>query len=295
MQGIFVKSPLLKIILGILSSLAILMLVLLVGLTEETRMQAQTANWEGRSIENGAILFSNNCSNCHGDDGKGLPNVAPALNSHYFFTKRLADVGFAGSLKDYVKLTVAAGRPSKANSQWAQRMPTWGSLYGGPLRNDQVEDVVAYVMNWEQSALEQTPEEDPWQCFQDVATPCEAQTVGEAPAAAPKEEAAPAGPREPSELFNAMGCSGCHNLTEPQTDTNLGQPGPNFGNLAENAAKRVEGLSAEEYVHQSIVDPSAHVVEGYMDGIMPQNFAEKMTEEEIQGLVNWLLSPDRGQ
>ncbi len=298
MQGIYIKSPILKIILGILASLAAIILILLVGVTEEVRMQDQTENWEARSIENGAVLFSNNCSSCHGPDGKGLPGVAPALNSHYFFTERIKDVGWAGSLKDYVALTVAAGRPSKTNTQWAQVMPTWGAEYGGPLRADQVEDVVAYVMNWEESALAQTAEEDPFQPFLDVSKPPELQTIAaeegaEAPAA---EAAAPSeGPREPSVLFTEMGCVGCHNLAEPQTTSNRGPVGPNLGNLYEHAGDRVPGQSAEEYVHNSIVNPSAYVVEGYMDGIMPQNFSEKMSEEEIQALVEWLLNPNREQ
>ncbi len=290
MQGLFIKSPVLKIVLGILSSLAAIALMMLLILTEETRMEAQTNSWAGREVENGAALFANNCSSCHGPDGKGLAGVAPALNSHYFFTERLSDVGWAGSLEDYVQLTVAAGRPSKTNTQWAQVMPTWGNAYGGPLRADQVEAVTSYVLNFEGSALEQTAEEDPWQPFRDVRKAPEAQTVGEPGVAeAPADAAASEGPRDPEVLFQTMTCVACHNLGADQTATNRGPVGPNMGNLAENAATRVEGLSAEEYIHQSIVEPNAHVVEGYMAGIMPQTFAQQMSEEEINGLVAWLL------
>ncbi len=49
------------------------------------------------------------------------------------------------ALYDYGELTVAAGRPSKANSQWGVMMATWGAEYGGPLRADQVANVAAYV------------------------------------------------------------------------------------------------------------------------------------------------------
>ena len=35
---------------------------------------------------------------------------------------------------------------------------------------------------------------------------------------------------------------------------------------------------------------NAYVVEGYVAGIMPQNFSETMSEDEINGLVTWLLS-----
>lgn len=296
MQGLFIKSPVLKIVLGIMASLGAIALVAIVLLTEEARMEAQTASWEGRAIENGATLYYNNCASCHGPDGKGLPGVAPALNSHYFFTQRMQDVGWAGTVEDYVQLTVAAGRPSKTNTQWAQMMPTWGSSYGGPMRGDQVEAVTAYVMNFEGSALAQTAEEDPWQPFRDVRKPVEQQTIGDVPlevAAAP-EAAAPSGePRDPETLFTTMTCVACHNLAEDQTQSNRGPVGPHFGNLAENAATRVAGLSAEEYIHQSIVEPGAHVVESYVNGIMPATFSQQMSEEEINLMVTWLL--EQGQ
>jgi mono/diheme cytochrome c family protein len=290
MQGVFIKSPILKITLGILAALLGIVLVLLVLFTEEARMEAQTASWEGRTIENGAALYYNNCASCHAPDGRGIPGVAPALNSHYFFTERLNDVNWAGSMFDYVELTVAAGRPSKTSTQWAQIMPTWGNTYGGPMRGDQVTAVTAYVVNWERAALEQTVDEDPWIPFLDVAKPPEQQAIvpGEAVDAPPAAE--PTGPRDPEVLFNqVLGCMGCHNLDQAQTATNRGPIGPHLGNLATNAATRVPGQSAEEYVYESIVEPNVYIVEGYPSGIMPQNYDQLMSEEEIQLMVAWLL------
>lgn len=297
MQGLFTTSPILKIAWGILGALASIILLLFVLMIEDVRMEDQTNNWVAREIENGAILYANNCASCHGPDGKGLPAVAPALQSHYFFTTtgRLADVGYIGSLEDYVLLTVAAGRPSKANSQWAQKMPTWGNQFGGPMRGDQVVEVTKYVMNWRESAIAQTPEEDPFQPFLDVKKPAGEQSIavlmGATPPA-PAEAAAPAegGVRDPETLFTTMACMACHVMDQPQDAANRGAIGPNFGNLAENAAARVAGLSAEEYIYQSIIEPGAHVVEGYAAGIMPADFSTKMSEEEIRGLVAWLLN-----
>ncbi len=295
MQGPFIKSPILKIVLGILASLIAIALVLVVLLTEETRMEAQTGSWSGRQIENGAVLYANNCASCHGPEGRG--GAGPALRSHYFFTDtgRLADVGWAGTLHDYVELTVAAGRPSKTAGQWAVIMPTWGQSYGGPLRGDQVESVTAYVVNWQNDALAQTAEEDPWIPFQDVRKPASQQSIDPPPLEESEDTAvASDGPRDPETLFESMACKACHNLAEPQTADNRGPVGPNFANLAENAATRVEGLSATEYVHQSIVKPGDYVVEGYVDGIMPKTFAETMSEDEINSLVEWLLTQSGG-
>ena len=300
MQGLFVKSPILKIALGILGALGCIILLGLVLATENVRMADQTDNWAAREIENGALLYANNCASCHGPNGKGLPGVAPSLNSHYFFTDtgRLADVGYIGSLESYVRLTVAAGRPSKANSQWAQRMPTWGSQFGGPMRGDQVIEVTKYVMNYRDAALAQTPEEDPFQPFKDVKKPVGEQSIAVLMGAEPPAPVEPApvvegGVRAPAELFTAMACAGCHMLDQPQDASNRGPVGPNMGNLADHACTREAGMSAEDYVYQSITEPGAFVVEGYITGIMPPDFTTKMSEEEIRGLVAWLLDPAR--
>jgi cytochrome c551/c552 len=142
-------------------------------------------------------------------------------------------------------------------------------------------------MNWQLEALEQTPEEDPWIAFQD--TPSRAAPGGAAPAA----EAAAEGPRAPEDIFVTLGCAGCHNLDQPQTDANRGPVGPHLGNLAENAATRVTGQDASEYVHTSILHPNDYIVPGYPANIMPQNLADRITQEELDMLVEWLLSPDR--
>ncbi len=302
MHRLYTRSPVAKVMWGILTSLIGIIALLLVLVSEVPRMEAQTINWEGRSIENGAILFDSNCAICHGPNGQGLLGIGPGLNSYYFFTPtgRLADVGWVGSLEDYVKLTIAAGRPSKTDSQWPEVMPTWGGQFGGPLRGDQVEDLTAYVMNWQGSALAQTPEEDPFQPFDDVIKPVEFQNtaflfLSEEEQSAALEEYKARSIRAPEELWQSEACFACHNLAVRQEDE-PGQNGPNMADLFERAGSRVEGLTAEEYVYQSIVDPAAFVVLTYEDvGKMPQNFADKLSEDEIQGLVAWLLDPERDQ
>jgi mono/diheme cytochrome c family protein len=287
---LYVRSPIVKIGLGIASLFLTIALLLFLGILEERRMEAQTGNWDGRAIENGAALYANNCYNCHGMDGKGLPGVGPALNSKYFFTQRLTDIGWSGSLHDYVALTVAAGRPSKVSTQWAQMMPTWSQQFGGPFRDDQVEAVTNFVLNWQEDALAQgTPDNpDPWQFFADAPSRAVADEDG-APAAEVAPE--PTGPRSPQDLFASMGCLGCHNLDQSQTPDNRGPVGPNMANLHETAD--MHGEDAVTYVYNSIVNPNAYISEGYMAGIMPQNFGERMSEEEIDAMVEWLLDPNR--
>src|SRR4030067_414203 len=48
----------------------------------------------------------------------------------------------------------ARGPPRRtAGPTSPRRMPTWSQRFGGPLRDDQVDALVAFVMNWEDRAL----------------------------------------------------------------------------------------------------------------------------------------------
>jgi cytochrome c oxidase subunit 2 len=82
------------------------------------------------------------------------------------------------------------------------------------------------------------------------------------------------------------GCNGCHTLDDANATA---QVGPDLNDLAARAGTRVKGEGADEYVHESIVDPPAFVVKGYPGDTMPRDFADKLTPEEIDTLVKYLL------
>lgn len=84
---------------------------------------------------------------------------------------------------------------------------------------------------------------------------------------------------------NAPGCTTCHSL-EPDVVV----VGPSHAKIGADAGSRVSGLSAEEYLRQSIVTPDAVVTEGYAAGVMYQNFGQDLTTEEIDDLVAFLLT-----
>jgi mono/diheme cytochrome c family protein len=73
-----------RILVGTLSFLGIMVLVGWIAINEGARMQAFDQQYLARSIERGGMLFSANCSTCHGTDGLGSGR-APALNSPYLF------------------------------------------------------------------------------------------------------------------------------------------------------------------------------------------------------------------
>ena len=264
------NNTLLKITVGILAVLGIVLATAIVGFGELDRLSRREANFAGRGIENGAKLFETNCIGCHGVQGQGLPGVAPALNSEEFFTTRLQDVHYAGTLQSYIELTIAAGRPV-GSGQYAAVMPTWGEEYGGPLRPDQVQDLASYILNWESTAVAAGGGE---------ATPTEEVVID--PNADPVEIG--------KAVYAANACAGCHG--EPG---GAGVIGPNLGGIATRGGTEVAGLSAEEYIHQSIVEPNAFIVPQCPAGpcspnLMTQTFGTTLSEAELNGLVQYLLT-----
>jgi hypothetical protein len=49
-------------------------------------------------------------------------------------------------------------------------------------------------------------------------------------------------------------------------------------------------LSAEEYLRESIVDPVAYIVDGYLVDAMPKGYKILLSEEDIDSLVAFLLT-----
>ena len=84
---------------------------------------------------------------------------------------------------------------------------------------------------------------------------------------------------------NAPGCITCHSL---ETDVTL--VGPSMAGVATRAETEVDGLTAEEYLRQSIVEPNAHVVDGYVEGVMYQNFGTDLPSKSIDDLTAYLLT-----
>jgi nitric oxide reductase subunit C len=101
------------------------------------------------------------------------------------------------------------------------------------------------------------------------------------------------------ELFHAAppGCFTCHS-TAPGVEL----AGPTLANMVSRAERIVASAAytgaatdAEGYIRESILEPSAHLVEnGFwsVDGrsIMPHNYGETLTPEQVEQLVAYLMT-----
>ena len=75
------------------------------------------------------------------------------------------------------------------------------------------------------------------------------------------------------------GCITCHSL-----ERGITLVGPSLFRVE----SRVTGLTADEYLRQSIVEPDAYVVEGFEPGQMSTNWAEYLSSDQIDSLVELL-------
>jgi cytochrome c553 len=95
------------------------------------------------------------------------------------------------------------------------------------------------------------------------------------------------GSADPSRAQNitlSAGCIGCHN-----TDPDVLSTGATWYHIGDTAVSRAPGQGPAHYLYESITDPSAFIVPGYQDGIMPKTFAETLSTQDIADLIAFLL------
>ena len=273
-----------QIALGTLSVVATVIVLTIVAAGEPRRMAGFTPSYQAGQVETGALIFENSCRPCHGAQGEGIEGVAPALNAADLFNgNRLRAIGFAGTVQDYVRATISSGRPvPSSGTNYPQRMPTWSQRFGGPLRDDQIDSLVAYVMNWEERALQggaEVTQAPPGEVVgTDITVPL------------------PAGNADQGKALTEgnLGCVGCHILGAtgpawlPSGDT------PGMGDRAATRFGQADytghAATPEQYLLESIVLTNAYVVEGFGPDLMPANYGQRLTPQDAADLVAYLLS-----
>ena len=100
------------------------------------------------------------------------------------------------------------------------------------------------------------------------------------------------------EIINILGCPLCHTI--PGIPGAVGELGPKLHEKI-NAPKRIKNpnykgkaKTGRDYVQESILNPSAYLVfneeerEPYPDGLMPQDFANKLSVNALEKLVDFI-------
>ena len=124
-----------------------------------------------------------------------------------------------------------------------------------------------------------------------------------APAVAPAIPVAPASPQPSAysgngnaangeKLFASQGCSACHSLKEGEKiiGPSLFHAGQTALNRIKDATYKGKAKTADEYIRESIVEPNTYVVPGFPAGVMVQDFSKKLSAQELDDLVAFLMA-----
>jgi mono/diheme cytochrome c family protein len=205
---------------------------------------------------------------------------------------RLEFLGWGGSLNQFIHTTLIHGRPTSV-SYWPNPMVSWAQEGGGPLRDDQVEDLVNYITNWDRewtlddllavNQFAKVPGEE-------GSTAVENPVGTDVPAILTQLETLSGDPLNGQTLYNgALGCAGCHSNEVVAPLTQNTWPALQSGERLSDPA--LTGYTPEQYLVESIVNPDAYIVPGYTNA-MPDNFGERLDAQMLADIIAYLESYD---
>ena len=89
-------------------------------------------------------------------------------------------------------------------------------------------------------------------------------------------------------VFKNNSCAACHTLAAAGAK---GKVGPDLDKLP--AYAQTAGKPLQDFITQSIVDPSAYVEKGYPNNVMPHTYGSSLSKPELNALVQYLISSSK--
>jgi mono/diheme cytochrome c family protein len=122
---------------------------------EPARLTNATNASAVQDFERGEELFVTNCGLCHGATAEGggtkstydATDTWPAPNLTTI-EKRYEESPVGANIRDYIVNTIRRGRPGTP-------MPAWGSAYGGPMTDQQIDDIVDWILLNQKDTIEE--------------------------------------------------------------------------------------------------------------------------------------------
>jgi len=103
-------------------------------LSEPTRLTQAAESFSIERVHRGGEVYIDQCASCHGAEGEG--GIGPALNDRDLLRNTLDEIFFS---------VIRSGVPGT-------EMPGWSVDFGGPLTDEDIRDVVAFIRSWEPTA-----------------------------------------------------------------------------------------------------------------------------------------------
>ena len=243
--------------------------------------------------------------------------IKPAIDHGYRpeYFNRLAEIDWQSSLKSFISTTLVHGRPVSSN-YWPQAMPAYSieASSGIVLTTYELEDVTAYIMNWDKGdawTLEDLYAVNqfairPWDidptifCLDCPPRPLPPPPVGSNVEAITKKLMNIVGDAERgNQLYHALipaswtgsllPCVGCHQQTingiAPMTNGT-------YSRVVNERLQEIQfaGYTPKQYLIESIVLPSHYLVPGYKN-LMPGNFGNDiLAPQDLADILAYLVT-----
>lgn len=241
-------------------------------LDEPSRQAGAARGFDNRAASRGEDLFAATeaggfgCANCHGTQGQG--GVAPGNIETPLGTPRrvdwiapAVDTVLLRHSEEEVRTILVYGR---ANTP----MPAWGVLGGGPMNDQQIDDLIAYL-----GRIQLSPDEARKRSTEEIEA----------------EMKRPGGPTDRGEAAFNVSCARCHtkgwSYGEPEVNG-----GGAFGfNLTNGLALRQFPNRDDmvEFLSDGSEFSKPYGVRGVGTGRMP-GFGQQLTDEQIQAIVDYV-------
>jgi mono/diheme cytochrome c family protein len=137
-------------IAGVALTVFLAVLLPFLYLREPARMKAAATKEQSESVRLGHATFEEFCARCHGNEAQGgtverfvAPGAAENARPRDVPVPNLTELATRYPDDDVAKLawdTIQRGREGTP-------MPTWGVRYGGPMNDQQITDLVNYILS----------------------------------------------------------------------------------------------------------------------------------------------------
>lgn len=236
-----------------------------------------------------------------------IASLQPAIDRGYDPENpvRMATLGWGGGLQSFIYTTLVHGRPTSVY-YWPQPMAAWSQTAGGPLRGDQLDDLTNFILNWDRGG--DWTIDDALAVNQYPIQPVDPATVVAVAADGPPVIGADVtnealfaeivnytgDPQAGQTLYNgALACAGCHMAAAVAPLTDASWTRTQELRLPDPAVQELGITTGEQYLANAIIHPNDYISPGYPAGVMPQNFGDRLTYQQLADLIAYLRTYDQ--